>query len=159
MGGHDGMRPGERAVPLPPAYDAGLYVIGRIRTPWPTREACPRQGRLDGPTCTIEVFEPWREALEGIDAFERLDVLYWLDRARRDLVLQSPRTHGTLRGTFALRSPVRPNPIGLSRVALVGRVPEGLAVTGLDCVDGTPLLDVKPFRCAHSATSEPDSAA
>lgn len=67
--------------------------------------------------------------------------------SRRDLVLQSPANDGALHGTFALRAPVRPNPIGTAIVRLIGLEPDGvLLVRGLDCVDGTPLLDLKPDR-------------
>ena len=60
----------------------------------------------------LEVEAPWVPALDGVEAYERLEVLYWLDRSRRDLVLQSPGDDGTTRGPFSLRSPLRPNPIG-----------------------------------------------
>ncbi|MET0313600.1 MAG: tRNA (N6-threonylcarbamoyladenosine(37)-N6)-methyltransferase TrmO [Hansschlegelia sp.] len=141
------MRQNEVAVEPPPPADAGLVFIGRIHTPWTSRLDCPRQGRLDGPTCRIEIFEPWVAALAGVQAFERLEVLYWLDQSRRDLVLQSPASDGAVRGTFALRSPVRPNPIGTSLVALVGVEGATVLVRGLDCLDGTPLIDLKPDRC------------
>jgi len=72
------IRAGELAVDAPPATDAGLVFIGRIHTPWTDRLECPRQGRLDGPTCRIEVFEPWVAALDGVGEFERIEVLYWL---------------------------------------------------------------------------------
>ena len=114
------IRRGELAVAMPPATDAGLVFIGRIHTPWTSRLATPRQGRLDGPICRIELFEPWLPALDGLDAFERVEVLYWLHLSRRDLLRQSPADDGTTRGTFALRSPVRPNPIGTSIAKLVG---------------------------------------
>jgi tRNA-Thr(GGU) m(6)t(6)A37 methyltransferase TsaA len=139
----------ENEVIVPPfeATDAGVVFIGVIRTPWTARADCPRQGRLDGPLCRIEVFEPWVAALDGVAERERLEVLYWLDRARRDLVRQSPRHDGTTRGTFALRSPNRPNPIGTSSVLLVAVDGPVLTVRGLDCIDGTPLVDLKPDRC------------
>ncbi|AWI84049.1 tRNA (N6-threonylcarbamoyladenosine(37)-N6)-methyltransferase TrmO [Alloyangia pacifica] len=144
----DAIRPGETALELPPARDAELRFIGRIRTPFASRRDCPRQGDLDGPECRIELDPQWEPALEGIERAERIQVLYWLDRARRDLLTQTP--HGnTTRGTFALRSPVRPNPIGISSVRLVRREGVVLVVQGLDCVDGTPLLDLKPDRCEH----------
>ena len=145
------MRPGEVAVEPPTATDAGLVFIGRIRTPWTDRLECPRQGRQDGPTCRIEVFEPWTQALDGIAEYERLEVLYWLHQSRRDLVRQSPKSDGTARGAFSLRSPVRPNPIGTSLVRLVGVEGATVLVRGLDCLDGTPLLDLKPDRCAFPA--------
>jgi tRNA (Thr-GGU) A37 N-methylase len=63
-----------------------------------------------------------------------------------DLVLQSPRDNGSTRRTFALRSPVRPNPIGTSIVRLIGLESTTLLVRGLDCLNGTPLLDLKPDR-------------
>ena len=148
----DGVRPGEVAVEAPAATDAGLVFIGRLRTPWTTRADCPRQGRKDGPLCRIEVFEPWRAALQDVDAYASLEVLYWLDRARRDLVLQSPRPDAPPRGTFALRSPVRPNPIGVSVVKLESRDGDGvLLVRGLDCLDGTPLIDLKPDRAVFTS--------
>jgi tRNA (Thr-GGU) A37 N-methylase len=104
------IRDGETAVAPPAAAQAGLVFIGRIHTPWTDRLTCPRQGRLDGPTCRIEIFEPWVAALDAITEFERLEVLYWLHLSRRDLVRQSPRNDGIARGTFSLRTPVRPNP-------------------------------------------------
>lgn len=145
------IRPGEIAVAPPEGRDAGLEFIGRIHTPWATRAEAPRQGRDDGPVCRIELFERWVPALQGLEAFETIQLIYWLHRSRRDLVVQSPRGHGTVSGTFALRSPVRPNPLGLSTVKLVGVEGNIVSVRGLDCFDGTPLLDIKPDRCAHSA--------
>ena len=144
------IRPGEVANEAPPATDAGLVFIGRIHTPWSTRTECPRQGRQDGPVCRIEVFEPWVAALDGIEAFEQIEVLYWLHLSRRDLVRQSPRGDGTTRGAFALRTPVRPNPIGTQLVRLVAVEGATLLVRGLDCLDGTPLVDLKPDHCTFS---------
>ncbi len=146
----DGLRPGEVATAAPAASDAGLVFIGRIRTPWTDRAACPRQGRRDGPVCRLELCPPWDGALAGLDAFEAVEVLYWLDRSRRDLLLQSPRAEGAPRGTFALRSPLRPNPIGTALATLVGLEGSAVLVRGLDCLDGTPLIDLKPDRCAFS---------
>jgi tRNA (adenine37-N6)-methyltransferase len=142
-------RPGEIEAPLPERSDARLVFIGRIRTPFATRDDCPRQGRQDGPICRVEVDAPWQAALKGIETFAELDLLYWMHEARRDLLTQTPRGGGAL-GSFALRSPVRPNPIALSRVKLEGVADGTLLVRGLDCLDGTPLLDIKPFRCSHS---------
>ncbi|WP_183188596.1 TrmO family methyltransferase domain-containing protein [Ancylobacter tetraedralis] len=141
------IRAGEVAIDPPPPTDAGLVFVGRLRTPWTSRLETPRLGRPDGPLCRIELFAPWHAALAGIEAYERLEVLYWMHLSRRDLVLQSPANDGALHGTFALRAPVRPNPIGTAIVRLIGLEPDGvLLVRGLDCVDGTPLLDLKPDR-------------
>jgi tRNA-Thr(GGU) m(6)t(6)A37 methyltransferase TsaA len=142
----DTLRSGEVAVPLPPATDSGVYFIGTIHTPWQVRADCPRRGSLDGPICTIVVDERWRPALADIGDHPRIQVLYWMHRARRDLVLQTPIRTGQTTGSFALRSPVRPNPIASSVVALIGIDGGMLRVRGLDCLDGTPLIDLKPDR-------------
>ena len=144
------VRPGEVEVKAPSRTDAGLVFIGRIHTPWSDRLECPRQGRQDGPTCRIEVFEPWVAALDGITEFEQLEVLYWLHLSRRDLVKQSPGNNGVARGAFSLRTPVRPNPIGTQLVRLVRVEGPDVFVRGLDCLNGTPLIDLKPDRCAFT---------
>jgi tRNA (adenine37-N6)-methyltransferase len=149
------IRAGETAIEWPGVDDASLVFIGRIHTPWTNRMDCPRQGRRNGPICRIEVFEPWAQALEGIENYESIEVLYWLDRSRRDILLQSPRCDGTTRGAFSLRSPVRPNPIGTSLVSLVGIAGPVLSVRGLDCLDGTPLIDLKPDRCQFTPLAPP----
>jgi tRNA-Thr(GGU) m(6)t(6)A37 methyltransferase TsaA len=142
----DELRPGEVAVALPPHTDAGLYFIGIIHTPWRLRGECPKRGSPDGPICSIVVDERWRAALTDLAAHRRIQVLYWMDRARRDLVLQTPLRTGRTTGSFALRSPVRPNPIASSVVELVEIEGTTLRVRGLDCLDGTPLIDLKPDR-------------
>lgn len=149
------MRPGERAVPLPERADARLVFIGRVRTPWTTPEDCPRHGRSDGPVCRIVLHPLWQEALEGLAAQSRIEVIYWMHRARRDLVTQSPRRNGRTTGTFALRSPIRPNPIATALVDLLEIDGNMLFVRGLDCVDGTPLLDLKPERYAYTTRRDP----
>ena len=146
-----GLRPGEVAVALPPAHDAGLFFIGTIRTPWQSRADCPKRGSADGPVCSIVVDERWRAALTGLANHRRIQVLYWMDRARRDLVLQRPFRTGQIAGTFALRSPVRPNPIASAIVELVAIDGTTVQVRGLDCLDFTPLVDLKPDRTASPA--------
>lgn len=147
-------REGEVAVPLPASFDAGLYFIGRIRTPWKRREECPKNARASDALCTIEVDPLWAPALRQVETCTHLLVLYWMHQARRDLVLQSPRHHAQQRGTFALRSPVRPNPIAASVVALRALEGTRLEVSGLDCLDGTPLLDIKPYFASTDAVPE-----
>ncbi|MDQ2091817.1 tRNA (N6-threonylcarbamoyladenosine(37)-N6)-methyltransferase TrmO [Marimonas arenosa] len=151
------IRPKERRVEIAPARDAQLRFIGTIRTPFPDRAACPRQGRQDGPDCRLVLDPVWHPALQGLEDYETLEVLYWLDRSRRDLVVQAPRHDDRVFGTFALRSPVRPNPIGTALVRLV-RIEAGeVVVRGLDCIDGTPLLDIKPDRSAFTPKAPPKS--
>jgi tRNA-Thr(GGU) m(6)t(6)A37 methyltransferase TsaA len=144
------IREGELAVEMPRTGDANLVFIGRIRTPWTSREDTPRQGSHSGPVCRLEIFEPWVPALKGVDFYNHLEVIYWLHHSRRNLVLQSPKKNGLTRGTFSLRSPVRPNPIGTSIVKLVGIEGSTVLVRGLDCLDQTPLIDLKPDRCEFS---------
>jgi tRNA (adenine37-N6)-methyltransferase len=142
------LRPGEVAVELPATTDAGLCFIGTIRTPWRVRNECPKRGSLDGPICTIVLDPRWGQALTDVADHRHIQVLYWMHQARRDLVLQTPLRTGQTTGTFALRSPVRPNPIASSVVALVAVEGTTLHVRGLDCLDGTPLIDLKPERGA-----------
>lgn len=147
----DLLRPGEETATLPPAEDAALRFIGRIETPFKERADCPRQGDPEeGPECRVILDAAYAPALDGIETFEAIELLYWLHRGRRDLLRQSPRGDGALRGTFSLRSPLRPNPIGTSVVRLIRRDDNLLVVRGLDCLDGTPLLDIKPARCSFA---------
>jgi len=151
------VRPGEVAVTLPESFDAGVYFIGRIRTPWTRRDECPRNARGSQVACTIELDPRYAAALDGVATCTHLVVLYFMDQARRDLVVQAPRhgRSGARRGTFALRSPVRPNPIAMSVVRLVQVEATKLTVVGLDCLDGTPLIDIKPYFA--SVDSVPDA--
>jgi tRNA-Thr(GGU) m(6)t(6)A37 methyltransferase TsaA len=139
-------RPGEIEGGLPDRADAALIFIGRIRTPFATRAECPRRGQPDGPECRIEIDPPWRLALRGIGVGDRIEVLYWMHLARRDLLVQAPKGRPAPLGTFALRSPNRPNPIATSEVVVTAVAGDALTVRGLDCMDGTPLLDLKPAR-------------
>ncbi len=142
-----GARAGERrlANALAPADDAGLRFIGRIRTPWIERSACPKNVRESAAACTIEVDPLFSPALDGLATASHVVVLYWLDRAERDLLVQAPGHAPRPLGTFALRSPNRPNPIGFAAVPLRAIAGNVVTVRGLDCLDGTPLLDLKPY--------------
>jgi len=150
-----GLREGEVAVTLPDAFDASLYYIGRIRTPWPRREDCPKNARESDAVCTVELDPRWAGGLAGLEGVSHVVLLYWMDKARRDLVTQSPRHYAARRGTFALRSPARPNPIAVSVARLLRVEGNTLSVVGLDCLDNTPLLDIKPYFA--STDSVPDA--
>jgi tRNA-Thr(GGU) m(6)t(6)A37 methyltransferase TsaA len=149
-----GIREGEITLELPQAFDAGVYFIGQIRSPWPRRDDCPKNGRESDAICTIEVEPRYAVALRSIETCSHLLVLYWMDQARRDLAVQAPRHYSEPRGTFALRSPVRPNPIAASVVRLLKVKGSRLSVIGLDCVDGTPLLDLKPYFASTDAVPD-----
>ena len=104
--------------------------------------------------CTIEIDGRWAPALKDVETCSHLVVLYWMDKARRDLTLQVPRHYGEQRGTFALRSPARPNPIAMSVVKLLKVDGARLTVQGLDCLDGTPLIDIKPYFASTDAVPD-----
>ena len=150
-----GVWDGEKTVDLPGQPDAGIYFIGRIRTPWKARKDCPKNARESDAVCTVEVDPRWADGLKDVESCSHLVLLYWLDKSPRNLVLQVPGHYGVQRGTFALRSPARPNPIAMSVVRLVKVDGASLSVVGLDCLDGTPLLDIKPYFA--STDSIPDA--
>jgi tRNA-Thr(GGU) m(6)t(6)A37 methyltransferase TsaA len=138
-------RPGEVSIELPSKFDAGLYYIGRIRTPFKTLAECPKNSRESQATATVELDPAYAAGIECVEHFSHLVLLYWLDEARRDLIRQVPRHLGVARGVFALRSPIRPNPIGMSVVELLSVDGTKLTVRNIDCRDGTPLIDIKPY--------------
>jgi tRNA-Thr(GGU) m(6)t(6)A37 methyltransferase TsaA len=148
------LREGEIAVELPEKFDASLYFIGQIRTPWKRREDCPKNPRESEAVCTIVLDPRWTQGLQGLDTVSHVVVLYWMDRARRDLVIQAPHHYAERRGTFALRSPVRPNPIAVSVTRVLAIHGNELSVVGLDCLDGTPLLDLKPYFASTDSVPE-----
>jgi len=140
------VRPGEVAVDLPEAFDAGVYFIGRVRTPFKTRADCPRNTAESDATGRVELDPRYAAGLKDLGLYSHVVLLYWMNEARRDLVLQAPgHLQGHPRGTFALRSPVRPNPIALAVVELIAIDGTSLTVRKVDCVDGTPLIDIKPY--------------
>ncbi|GJE59298.1 S-adenosyl-L-methionine-binding protein [Methylobacterium trifolii] len=139
---------------LPDSYDAGLHFIGRLRTPWSARGQCPKNGLQSDAVCTVEVDPLYAPGLQNVSGCTHLILLYWMDRAERGLVRQRPRHAAGSRGTFSLRSPARPNPIALSVVELVGLTGASLQVRGLDCLDGTPLLDIKPYYATTDSRPE-----
>jgi tRNA (adenine37-N6)-methyltransferase len=148
------IRPGEIRSAVDPASqpdNAHLVFIGRARTPWTSREDCPknlREARELGGSAQLEIDPPWRPGLRDLSAGDAIIVLTWLNEARRDLLVQAPRHRDAPAGVFSLRSPVRPNPIGLHVVRIVELNAEAgaLEVDALDCLDQTPILDLKPWR-------------
>ncbi len=149
----DDPRSGELALPFDPGAltpAAGLVFIGRIRSPWTSRQDAPKnmaRARERGLSATIEIAAEYRPGLLGLEAGQALIVLTFMHRARRDLIVQMPRNAGAASGVFALRSPVRPNPIGLDVVKLVAidHAAGVLAIDATDCLDGTPVIDLKPW--------------
>ena len=145
MTSDDDVRPGEAAIAPPDGRDAWLTFIGRIRTPFKTRSECPKNTRQSEATGTVELDQRYVAGLEGLENFSHIVLLYWMHDARRDLIAQVPHHLGERRGTFALRSPVRPNPVSIGVVELLGIKGNRLTVRKVDCLDGTPLIDIKPY--------------
>jgi len=144
------LKPGEETTATPLSDDASLCFIGHVETPWQTLAACPKQVGFDGPDCAVVLTPPWDRALLGLERAETLDLFLWLHRARRDLLTIHPHHADAPRGVFTFRSPVRPNPIGVTTVKLVDMQGGRLTVRGLEVLDGTPLIDIKPGRCPQS---------
>ena len=108
----------------------------------------------------LVIFEPWHELLEGIEAFSHILVLYWphlIDPERRNLRHVHPmgRKDLPLQGIFATRSPARPNPVLVSTVPLLTREGHVLKVKGLEAVDGSPLIDIKPYVDVYHGVENP----
>lgn len=123
---------------------ADLVFIGHIETPYKTLQECPRNVDPNGPECRLVVQSKYEDGLLGLDEGREILVLYWLEHSDRGLLRQSPAHVGELTGTFALRSSHRPNPIGAAAVRIESISGGTIVVRGLDCLDGTPLLDIKP---------------
>ena len=125
-----------------------LRPIGTLHTPWSSIAACPRNGRQPDPApqCLAVVDEAFLPGLQGLDGLSHLIVLYWMHQVKPSDLVFTPPFDDRPRGVFATRSPRRPNPIGLSVVAFGGfDGPGRLKLRYLDCLDGTPLLDIKPY--------------
>lgn len=123
-----------------------LKLIGLIHSPYTTEEEMPIQGRFRSEvTGEIEVFKEYEEGLKDIEGFSHLIILYWFHRAGKPSLLVRPYLDKNPHGIFATRYPARPNPIGLSVVRLLGREGNILRIAEVDVLDGTPLLDIKPY--------------
>lgn len=141
-------RPGETRLDALPPHADGVVFIGHIRSPWTLGDAPKnlRQARERGIAARLEIAAPFRPGLEGVSPGDGLILLYWTAAAPRDLIRQHPRHRDTPTGTFALRSPARPNPIALGVVRCLS-VDVATGIVGIDAtdaIDGTPLLDIKP---------------
>ena len=120
-----------------------LKLIGIVHSPYKDRKESPPQGREE--ICWIEIFDQYAEGLKDIDGFSHMILLYWLNQSKNFDVLVKTPWDSEPHGVFATRSPNRPNPIGFSVVELVEINGNRLKVKGLDALEGTPLLDIKPY--------------
>jgi tRNA-Thr(GGU) m(6)t(6)A37 methyltransferase TsaA len=135
-----------------------LRPIGVIRTPFAVAPGTPIQSRYGREARgEVIVWQPYAAALDDLEGFERIWLIFWLDRAAAFRPRLVPYRDTTERGLFATRAPCRPNPLGLSAVRLLGREGNRLQVADLDMLDNTPLLDIKPYVPEFDA--HPDSEA
>jgi formylmethanofuran dehydrogenase subunit E len=138
-----------------------LRPIGFVRSPYKTLSEAPHQGRDSDQESEIVIDEEYVTGLKDIDYHPHLIVLCWFDRADRARLTATPPHLSTEHGVFATRSPNRPNPIGLCIVDLLKRDGRTLRVRGLDALDGTPVLDIKPYSrgidCVPGSKSKSDT--
>ncbi|RLB64594.1 MAG: tRNA (N6-threonylcarbamoyladenosine(37)-N6)-methyltransferase TrmO [Deltaproteobacteria bacterium] len=136
----------------PPSGLLDLQAIGVIRSDHTEAAGTPIQPvYAGGETGQVIVDEPYAAALDDIEGFERLWLLYWMDRVQGFKPHVVPYRDTQEHGLFATRSPSRPNPIGLSVVRLLRREGRVLVVTDVDILDGTPLIDIKPYVSTFDA--------
>jgi tRNA-Thr(GGU) m(6)t(6)A37 methyltransferase TsaA len=123
-----------------------MSPIGFVRSPYSQTAQVPKgfgvQHEAEG---TLQILPEYEQGLKDIEGFSHLYVLWVFDRSEGYELLGTPPTDTTPHGVFATRSPRRPNPIGLTVVKLLGRNGASLRVAGLDMLDGTPILDIKPY--------------
>ncbi len=126
--------------------DISLKPVGRVESPLTDPAEAPKQGFEGAPDAWIVLDPTVLDALEGVKPGDRIIVLTWLDRARRDTLRVHPRDdrRNPMRGVFSTRSSDRPNPIGLHEVEVLAIEGERVQVRHLEAVDGTPILDLKP---------------
>jgi tRNA-Thr(GGU) m(6)t(6)A37 methyltransferase TsaA len=123
-----------------------IEPIGVVHSPFKQSAGTPIQPAFaQGAEGTIEVFPKFNEALSDLEGFERIWLLCWLDRASEYRLKVKPYLDRQRRGLFATRAPSRPNPIGLSCVRLLSVEGNTIHVADIDILDGTPLLDIKPY--------------
>lgn len=152
MGNDHEIRAGEERLDFDPGDrgQAAVTFIGHIRSGWSKGDA-PRnigQAREQGDgQVRIELDPAYARGLEGLEVGRPIWVLYWMDRGRRDLILQAPRHTAEPKGVFALRSPVRPNPIAMAAVVITSLDREAgvIGIDATDAYDGTPVVDIKPW--------------
>jgi tRNA-Thr(GGU) m(6)t(6)A37 methyltransferase TsaA len=119
--------------------------IGTIHSPFGERDGMPIQAAFSDVEGTVEVDPAYEAGLKDIEGFSHVVLLYWFHRSQGFQLQARPFLDEEERGVFAMRYPARPNPIGISVVELVARAGNRLQVQGIDVLDGTPLLDIKPF--------------
>ena len=122
---------------------ATFKFIGHIKTPYTSIEDCPNNIDPNGPLCQLVIDNDFKDGLLGLVPGQKILILYWFENTNRGATQQESNS-GEMIGTFALRSPHRPNPIGAAVVPIETIERGGVFVKGIDCLNGTHLLDIKP---------------
>ena len=125
-----------------------MISIGDIVTPYNEIKKCPHNvDDVNGAECQIIIKNEYKEGIIGLNVGEKIDIMYWLDGAKREVGISKShckQDKGKVFGTFALRTPFRPNPIGLAKLTIVDITDTMITVRGLDCLNGTSVIDIKP---------------
>jgi tRNA-Thr(GGU) m(6)t(6)A37 methyltransferase TsaA len=123
-----------------------MQPIGYVRSPYKETQEVPKGlGATHEAEGTIELLAEFEPGLADIEGFSHLFVIWVFDRSEGSSLTATPPSDNRPHGVFATRSPQRPNPIGLTVVELIGREGASLRVRGIDMLDGTPVLDIKPY--------------
>ena len=126
--------------------DICLQPIGQIHSPYKKKEDIPIQGALNNTmTARAEIYEPFVEGLRDLDGFSHAYFIYYFHRSQREDLVAFPYLENHPHGIFAIRSPHLPNHLGLTIVHLKNIEAHTITFTGVDMLDGTPLLDIKPY--------------
>ncbi|MCK4359578.1 MAG: tRNA (N6-threonylcarbamoyladenosine(37)-N6)-methyltransferase TrmO [Candidatus Cloacimonetes bacterium] len=133
---------------------ADLKPIGIIHTPYNAMEKVPYQGGLAKEISGLEFFKEYEDGLKDIEQASHLIVLYWLDKADRGILQEHNPHYAEIHGIFVTRTQNRPNPIGVTIAELIERKGNILRVKGLDALDKTPLLDIKPYFSGIDAVQD-----
>jgi len=131
-----------------------IKPIGIIYSPYKRVNEIPCQAYKSPKTGRVKVFKKFAAGLQDVDGFSHLILVYYFHKASGYLLKAKPFLDNQLRGIFAIRGPRRPNHIGISRVRLLKRKGRELIVSGLDMIDKTPLLDIKPYVPAFDERSK-----
>jgi len=145
--------PKKGSIKMKGVFSVRLQQIGVIRSLYQKKSDAPPQGRFKEDRFTIEVYPEFAAGLKDIEDASHLIVLFWCDRADRKSLIANTPWDDVPHGVFATRSPNRPNPIAFDIVNLVSRQGNKLLVRGMDALDNSPLLDIKPYISQTDAVS------
>lgn len=122
-----------------------MQIIGVLHGDITSRDDAPRNFDVSQRVGTLEIYPEYQEALDGITPDQTIVALFWLHQSKRDILKVYPRGDRSkgLRGVFSTRSPIRPNPIAISELKVLAIHGNQLEVSGLDILDGTPIIDIK----------------